>query len=203
MSIQTRSSNSVKTLVRLALLSAILLLLEFTNLGYIKTPGLEFTIMQLPVIIGAIIIGPSAGALLGGVFGLTSFWQCFGKSAFGVVLMQIDPLATFLVCVPTRILMGWLCGVIFKALYPADKTKSKLFSFGFASLAGALFNTVLFIGMLFLLFGNSEFILNMRGDLAIVPFAIAFVGIQGLLEAILCGIMGTAISRALYRSFHN
>ena len=63
--------------------------------------------MLVPVIVGAIVMGPAAGALLGGVFGLISFWECFGKSAFGVVLMGINPFLTFLVCVPTRILAGW------------------------------------------------------------------------------------------------
>ena len=76
--------HDVRYLVQLAVLTALLLLLEITGLGYIKTPVLEFTVMQVPVILGAIILGPGAGALLGGVFGLTSFWECFGKSAFGM-----------------------------------------------------------------------------------------------------------------------
>ncbi|NCB06229.1 MAG: ECF transporter S component, partial [Clostridia bacterium] len=64
--------SNVSYMVRLAVLVAILFLLEVTGLGLIKTPGLEFTIMQVPVIIGAIVMGPAAGAILGGVFGLIS-----------------------------------------------------------------------------------------------------------------------------------
>ena len=92
-------------MVELAVLLAILLMLEITGLGMFKTFGLELTILQIPVILGAIILGPSAGAILGGAFGLLSFWECFGKSQFGATLLGINPFLTFLVCVPTRILI--------------------------------------------------------------------------------------------------
>ena len=85
-------------MVQLSVLIAILHLLELTGLGMIKTAGLEITIMLVPVIVGAIVMGPGAGALLGGVFGLISFWECFGKSSFGVVLMGINGLVEAIVC---------------------------------------------------------------------------------------------------------
>ena len=42
--------------------------------------------------------------------------QCFGMSPFGAALLGINGFLTFLVCVPTRILMGWLTGLIYKGL---------------------------------------------------------------------------------------
>lgn len=81
-----RSSRTVK-LVEMALLVAIILILAFTPLGYIKTLGLEITLIVVPVTIGAIILGPLGGAVLGAVFGITSFIQCFGMSPFGAVLL--------------------------------------------------------------------------------------------------------------------
>ena len=59
-----RSSRTVK-LVEMALLVAIILILAFTPLGYIKTLGLEITLIVVPVTIGAIILGPLGGAVLG------------------------------------------------------------------------------------------------------------------------------------------
>lgn len=196
-----KQGKDINYLVRLSVLVAILLILELTGLGLIKTPGLEFTIMQVPVIIGAIILGPAAGAILGGVFGLISFWECFGKSAFGVVLLGINPLGTFLTCVPTRILMGFLCGLIFKALYSIDRTK--LVSFGISGLAGALLNTIFFMGTLLAFFYPTDYIqgfVQMMGSTNPFAFVIAFVGIQGLLEAIICCVIGAAISKALYKA---
>jgi uncharacterized membrane protein len=191
-------------MVQLAVLVAILLVLEFTGLGLIKTPGLEFTIMQVPVIIGAIVMGPVAGGILGGVFGLISFWECFGKSAFGVILLGINPLGTFLTCVPTRILMGLLCGLIFEALYRVDKTK--LASFGVASLLGALLNTVFFMSTLVAFFYRTDYIQGFVKALGTgnpFAFVLAFVGVQGLLEAIICFIAGAAISKALYKAMNH
>ena len=60
-----RTRFSVHDLVQLSVLIAIMLLLELTGLGMIKTAGLEITIMLVPVIVGAIVMGPAAGALLG------------------------------------------------------------------------------------------------------------------------------------------
>ena len=59
-----RTRLTVQDMVRLSVLVAIMLLLELTGLGMIKTAGLEITIMLVPVIVGAIVMGPAAGALL-------------------------------------------------------------------------------------------------------------------------------------------
>ena len=182
-----RTKISVQDMVQLSVLIAILLLLELTGLGMIKTAGLEITVM-----------GPAAGALLGGVFGLISFWECFGKSSFGVVLMGINPFLTFLVCVPTRILAGWICGLVFKGLSKLDK--SNLWSFGAAGLCGALSNTALFMSTLCLGFYRTDFIqgfVEALGSANPFLFIIAFVGINGLVEAIVCFFTGAVIAKAV------
>lgn len=49
----------------MALLVAIILLMAFTPIGYIKTAGLEITLIVVPVAVGAVTLGPTAGAILG------------------------------------------------------------------------------------------------------------------------------------------
>lgn len=185
--------KNTKTIVMYGLLTAIIILMAFTPLGYLKTPGLEITFITIPVIVGAVILGPAAGAVLGGIFGLTSFAQAFGMSAFGVELMSINPIFTFIVCMLPRILMGWCCGLIFKAF----KNKDSLLSYFTASVSGALLNTLFFMTALLALFGNCEYIKNMQGGNNIIVFAALFVGINGIVEAIIAAIAGTAISRAV------
>ena len=73
----TKSKFSTKYLVEMALLVAIILLMAFTPIGYIKTAGLEITLIVIPVAVGAVTLGPAAGAILGGVFGIPSFIQGF------------------------------------------------------------------------------------------------------------------------------
>lgn len=194
---------NVRYMVQLAVLVAILLVLEFTGIGMIKTPGLEFTIMQVPVIIGAIVMGPTAGGILGGVFGLLSFWECFGRSPFGATLLGINPIFTFLVCVPTRLLMGLCCGWIFKGLHRIDRTAGQMVAFTVSSLCGALLNTLFFMSTLVFFFYRTDYIQGLAaGCSSVLSFVVMFVGVQGLLEAIICAVVGTAVSRAVYKFVH-
>ena len=190
---------STRNLVQLALLTAIIVVMAFTPIGYLKTPVVEITFLTIPVIIGAIIIGPLAGAFLGAVFGFTSFIQCFGMSIFGGTLLAISPLFTFLLCIIPRVLMGFLCGVFFNAIYRADKSSSKLVAFSFASLSGSLLNTILFVLFVFVFFGHSDYILSF-GNTTFEIIAV-LVGINGIVEAVVCTIIATAVCKALVKIF--
>ncbi len=196
MSQKTNMSAKTLKMIQLALLTAIIVLMAFTPVGFIRTPGLEITLIGIPVVVGAVLLGPSGGAILGAVFGLCSFLQCFGMSPFGAVLLGINPFWTFVVCFVPRTLMGWLSALIFKGLRKVDKTR--FFSFLAACLGGALLNTILFMSALMLFFGQSEYILSMQGSMNVFVFVLAFVGVNGLIEAIVCAVVGTAISKALY-----
>ncbi len=194
------SRERTMKLVQMAMLSAIIILMAFTPLGYLKVGTLSITFIMIPVVIGAIVLGPSYGAILGGLFGITSFIQCFGLEPFGTALFSINPFYTFIICMVPRILMGFLAGLIFKAIARIDKTK--VLSFVCASLSGALLNTILFMGSLVLLFGNTDYIhgfMDMLGTTSVIPFIIAFVGVNGLVEAITCCVVGFAVSKALVK----
>ena len=185
-------------MTQLGLLTAVILLMAFTPIGYIKTLGLEISLIVIPVTIGAILLGPAGGAVLGGVFGITSFIQCFGMSAFGAVLLSINPGSTFILCIIPRILMGWVTGLVYVNIRKHDRK-------GYAShmitcLVGPLSNTIFFMSALLLFFYNTEYIQGVATELGtnnILAFAIAFVGINGLVEAIACLVIGSAISKSL------
>ena len=92
-----KATEKTRRLVQMSILIAIMLILAFTPLGYLKVGAIDITFMTIPVVVGAILLGPASGAVLGGVFGLTSFIQCFGMSTFGEALLNINPFLTFLV----------------------------------------------------------------------------------------------------------
>lgn len=201
-----KRNQSVLYMVELAVLMAVLLLLEVTGLGMFKTFGLELTILQVPVIIGAIVLGPSGGAALGMVFGLLSYWECFGKSAFGAQLLAINPLLTFVVCVPTRTLMGWLCGWIFKGMNNRlASTRANFASYVTAALSGALLNTIFFMSALCLCFYQTDYIQGFVAQLGagnVLVFVVMFVGIQGLVEAALCATVGATVGKGVRHALH-
>ncbi len=190
---------NTKKLVRLGALIAVIILMSFTPIGYLKIGAVEITFIVIPVIIGAITMGPLAGAVLGAAFGITSFIQCFGASPFGAQLLSINWIFTLIMCIVPRVLMGWLTGVIFDAIHKHDKTKGKVLSFSVASVAAPLMNTLFFVGCVILLFGNSEYILNMQAGRNLIAFFVWFVGLNGLIEAIVSFIVGGAVSKAVYK----
>lgn len=199
------NKQHTRYLTELGVLTAVLLLLETTGLGMIKTSVIEMTILQVPVIVGAILLGPSGGAILGLVFGLISFAECFGKSTFGAELLAIQPFFTFLVCVPTRTLMGWCCGLIFRALHRRLPKKYDMAAFVAASLSGALLNTIFFMTTLCLCFYRTSYIQGFVTNLGaqnFLLFIVLFVGLQGLIEALVCAVLGSAISKGVYLALH-
>ena len=190
-----KKSKTLK-LAQLALLVAVVLVMAYTPLGYLRTLGLEISFLMIPVTIGAIVLGPVEGAILGLVFGLTSFATCFGSSPFGAALLAINPVFTFITCVVARALAGYLAGVVFKVV------KKLKYSYEIACLAGPLLNTLFFMGCLVLFFYNTEFIQNLAVTLGTAnPFAfvIAFVGLQGAVEAVACFVIATVISRNVHK----
>lgn len=191
--LKTTTNFRTTRMVQLALFIAIIVLMAFTPIGYIKTLGFEITLIVIPVTVGAIVLGPVSGAILGGVFGITSFIQCFGMSQFGVILLGINPIGTFIVCIIPRILMGWLTGLIFMGM----RKKSKTISYAVASLVGPILNTIFFVSTLLLIFYNTEFMQGLKGTKNLFAFIVAFVGLNGLIEAVICFIIGTAISKAI------
>ena len=192
------SPRTVK-MVLLAILAAIMLVLTFTPLGYLKIGIIEITFMTIPVAVGAIVLGPFAGTILGAVFGATSFIHALlGLSPFGVALMSINPIYTFILTMIPRILMGWLTGLIFQGLF--QKGETRRFSYGAASLFAALLNTIFFLSMLILLFGNTEYFKDFHGNLTSLLLLMGTIFVtNGLAEAVATAILGGAISRALIR----
>ena len=194
--------SSTLYMVELAMMIAIILLMSFTPLGYLRTPGLSITLLTIPVAVGAIILGPKGGAVCGLAFGATSFYMAVtGSSAFAAALFNINPFGTFIVCIVARVLEGWITGLIFKAV----RRKLKNGAYLVASLACPLLNTLFFMSALVLIFYHTDYIQGFVTSLGVsnpFTFVVAFVGVQGLIEAIVCFILAGAISRALSAALH-
>ncbi len=185
------------TLVQIGILSAIIAIMSFTPLGYLRTFGLSITFLPIPVAVGAIVINKKAGAFLGGVFGVMSIIQCFGFEPFGTMLMSINPLFAVLLCLVPRIIAGFLAGLIFEVMHKSNN--KGILSYALASLSTALLNTLIFVPMLMLFYGNTDFLQGMNPDgLNVFSFMVAFVGINGVVEAISTLIIGTAVAKSVH-----
>ncbi len=177
----------------MAVLTAIIIIMAFTPLGYLRIGPLSITFLMLPVAIGAILMGPAAGAILGGIFGATSFAQCFGLDPFGTALLSINPLYTFILCFIPRILMGLLVGLIFKALMKLNE--KVILPHMIASASGAILNTVLFLGALILFFGRDSYVLSIFGSVRNILLLI--LSTNALIELLVSLVVGTAVVKAV------
>ncbi|MBE6534624.1 MAG: ECF transporter S component [Ruminococcaceae bacterium] len=196
-----KSTERTKRLVIASLIIAIIALMGFTPLGYIKIGPIEVTFLMIPVVIGASVLGIRWGTLFGAIFGITSFIQCFGYSPFGTALFAINPFYTFLLCVVPRTLMGLLAGLIFKAISKIDKTK--IISFIVTAISGAVLNTLFFTIMFIVFFRNADILGMSLSTMSIIEVIGILVTLNAILEIIVCGIIGAAISKIIVKFVFN
>ena len=117
-----KQNKKMRQMVQLAVLTAILLVMAFTPLGYLKLGPLSITFLTLPVAVASVVLGPQAGLIMGAVFGLTSFFQCFGMDEFGVTLLSISFWKTMVMCLVPRLLAGGIPGLIYRGLKNKNRT---------------------------------------------------------------------------------
>lgn len=198
----TRSANSttdLRTLTRLALLVAIELVMKGIGLGSVPVGPLYMSFLTLPIAVGAITMGPAAGAILGGVFGAVSFYDAVtGGSAMTSALFQVSPVHTFILCVGCRVLMGLCVGLIFAALKKFDKPGT--WSYIVSAMCAPGLNTLFFMGYIVLAFYHCDYVQNIvaaKGAANPLMFVVLLVGVQGVAEFLVSGILGGIVARAV------
>ena len=180
-------------LVQLALLSAIIILLQQI---VIPLPGgLSLSLVLVPIVVGAVLYGPGAGALLGGVFGvMVSIMAIQGQ--LGVLtnmMVAHNPVLTVLVCLLKGIGAGLIAGLIAKAF-----VKHRFLGILLAAAAAPIVNTGIFlIGMLTVFRGvMMEFAggLGMAGTSALYFAVVILVGVNFIVELAANLILSPAIA---------
>lgn len=189
-----------KSIVMLGVLATMVMLFSFTPIGSIPIGPLVITLNVIPVAIAAVALGPVGGAIIGAVFGMFSFLQCFGigiPSGMGAMLVQINPFFAFVQRFIPRALDGFLAGLIFNAVAKATDVRLSCFVTGFCT---ALMNTAFFMLSLVFLFGNTEYVQGLMKGKSVLPFIVSFVGINAVVEMITATIVTGAVGFALYQA---
>lgn len=124
-------------LVLTALFTAIIVIMAFTPLGYIPLVVINATIIHIPVILGALFLGPKKGAFLGFVFGLTSFINNTFKAATASAFVFSPVLAynvvgvsgifkSLYICFVPRILVGVVPYFVYILIRRALRSEQKM-----------------------------------------------------------------------------
>ena len=199
-----KQKEDIRRLTELALLVAIILVMKLTGLSSIPVGPLNMTLTMVPIAIGAMLTGPLAGAVLGLVYGFTSFYDAVsGASVMTGVFFQLSPVHTFLLCVGMRVLVGLGAGWLFRGLHKIDPTKT--ICYFLTGLCTPLLNTALFMGYIVAVFYRTDFIQERVAALGATNpflFVVLLVGVQGLVEAATGAVVGGGVAKAVAKALH-
>ncbi|MBO5918390.1 MAG: ECF transporter S component [Oscillospiraceae bacterium] len=200
--------KDTRWMAAVAMMAAIVVLLANTPLGLIPiSPVIKATTTHIPVIIGAILLGPLAGGILGGVFGICSMISntiapvatsmCF--SPFLSETGLVGAVKAVWVSVGCRILIGVVAGWLWIAL---KKWKvNDLAALPIVGFVGSMTNTIaVMFSILFLFRAEYAAAKNIAME-AFYDFVMGVVTGTGVLEAIVALILVTVITKALLKVF--
>ena len=195
MKTRTLNEKQLQNMALTAVLAALVLLMSFTPLGYLKVGFVSITFLTIPVAIGAMVVGPSAGLFLGTLFGITSLIQAIMGDPFGQFLLNVNPFLTGCLCIIPRALMGYLTGVLFK-FYRKWIKGEKVFPMIAGGATAALLNTIFFVGGFigfYLIYRNHEDF----GSYSVWGIILSVLTLNVLIELVTSLVVSAGVSRAL------
>ena len=185
--------KGLKRQVGLSLFSAIIVVL--TVLGnFVRFGPVPITLSLAPIIIGAAVYGSSAGALLGGVFGLVVLLGgIFGWDGGTVtLLMGLNPIGCILICIGKGILAGYLSRLAYRAI----EKKSPLASVVTAGIVCPVVNTGLFILGMLVFYGST--LQSWAGGQNVIYYAIfGLAGINFVVELLVNLVLSSGITTVI------
>jgi len=199
----TTKRPDTRYMATLAMLCGLLLVMGMTGIGFIPLPVIKATTMHIPVILGAILFGPAAGAVLGAVFGFCSIWA--NTTAPGLLSFAFSPFMStdglvgaaksIWIALGCRILFGLLAGLIWKLVKRI--TKQDYIALPVTAVTATLFHTVLVMGSIYLLLAQQYAEAKNVAITAVFGLVMGTVTASGIPEAIVAAVLVTVIGKAL------
>ena len=199
--------HDTRWMVSVALMAAIVIVLANTPLGMIQLPVIKATTVHIPVIIGAILLGPSAGAILGGVFGICSpisntmapTLLSFAFSPFMSTTGIPGVLKAIWISVGCRILIGLISGWLWMLLMKLKM--SQLIALPVVGFVGSMVNTVTVMGSIYLMFAREYAQAREVGVSAVWGLIMGTITASGIPEAIAAAVLVLALGKVLVGVF--
>ncbi len=197
--------KDAKWMAGVAMMAAIVVLLANTPLGMIPLVVTKATTVHIPVILGAILFGPLAGGILGGVFGICSviintFTPALTSFAFSPFMSTtgLSGAAKALwVAVGCRILIGVAAGWLWKAL--SHIRMNNWAALSIVGFTGSMVNTVTVMGSILLLFTQQYAQAKEVALEAVSGLILTTVVVNGIPEAIVATVLVAVIGKNLLR----
>ena len=147
----SNSTEKTRRLVGLSIFTALVIVLQLVA-TFVKIGSFPVTLTLVPIVVGAALYGPRAGAWLGFVFGAVVLIACItGADLGGAVLWNLNPFMTALLCLVKGIAAGWVAALIYKAIEKKNPTAGVIC----AAIASPIVNTGIFCAGLFVFFNDT------------------------------------------------
>lgn len=178
-----RINSRILQMVQLAILTALVILLQTIG-SAIKIGPLPLSLVLVPIVMGACLLGPKSGAFLGFVFGLiTMIAGILGIDVFSNMLWLANPVWFVILCLLKATMAGFGSGLIYKALEKPLHQESKTVQTVIASISAPIINTGIFAaGMLLFFFDTMSELPSMFPEYAVYEnaFQLLFLGLAGI-----------------------
>lgn len=195
--------RNTHSMVLLAMLCGVQLVMGMTGIGFIPLPVIKATTMHIPVILGAILLGPGAGGILGGLFGLCSIWAnttapgllSFAFSPFMTTEGFVGVLKSLWIALGCRILFGLIAGwlwLLIKKLCKKDYAALPI-----TAAISSFCHTLLVMGSIYFLLASQYAAAKNVAITAVFGLVMGTVTASGIPEAIIAAILVTVIGKAL------
>lgn len=200
-----RKRKDTRYLASVSLMMAVTILLASTPIGMIQLPVIKATTVHIPVILGAVLLGPFAGALLGGVFGICSMVSntmapnllSFAFSPFMSMTGLSGVIKALWISVGCRILIGLLSGWFW--IFLKKFCKNLTIALAVTGFFGSMVNTVTVLESISILFAAQYAQVNNIGIDAVWGLILATVAASGVPEAIVAAILVAVIGKVLLK----
>ena len=192
-------------MVSVALMAAIIIVLANTPLGMIQLPIIKATTVHIPVIIGAVLLGPAAGAILGCVFGICSLVSntmaptllSFAFSPFMSTTGLTGVVKALWISIGCRIMIGVVAGWLWILLKKFNVNQTiALVVTGFA---GSMTNTIFVMGSIYILFAQQYAQAKEVAITAVWGLIMGTVTASGIPEAVAAAVLVLALGKVLLK----
>lgn len=190
-------SLSIKEMTIVSILGAIIFVMGWTPIGMIPlTLILSATIIHVPVIIGALVMGPKVGLILGLIMGLTSLSRAWIAPQSPLNLIFMNPI----IAVLPRLFIG--IAAYYSYHFVRKLLKNQILALTIASVSGSLANTILTLGTIFLIKNGQTFVLDEMSSTVSKALLGTIILTNGIPEVIVTALITVPIVLAIKKVNH-
>lgn len=192
--------EKIKKLVGVALLMATVIVLQFLGSMIPPIGIVSISLVLLPIVLGAAVYGPGAGAVLGATFAVVTIINCVsGTDVGGAMIFQANPVLCILVVLAKSILAGFAAGWAYRIF----SKKNAYLGMLLAAIVCPVVNTGIFVTCVLLLFKDVLAVWATAAGADILSYVLVFLLLCNFLPELLINVVFSPVGRNILKVVQN